>query len=537
MIGTSEGKVADPMKFAREFWPDVKFYRKQRELMYSLMDCDETICVAGNMLGKDFTAGFLVLWFFLSRNPCRVITTSVDSTQLESVLWGEIKRFISTSTHKSMKGVRGVLNSTEGGPIVVNHLHLRKIVEGRICDISYVRGRVAAQGEGMLGHHVADTGDGIPRTLLIADEASGVDDTSWEVASSWAKRKFAIGNPYPTSNFFYRGWKECQQGDIKSEDGLQTYRKLITIRAEDSPNVQLGFLQERAGTKPTGEMVVDGVLPYHEYRKRRKTWDVIKQTIGLDARFWEGAEMLMFPPDWLDAMAQYAWKLMGKSRTPKALGCDPAEGGDRTAFCLIDEFGINFLESLKTVDTSRITDKIIDYIKKYGLDSNNVCLDSGGGGKQIADELRRRGYKVRAVAFGEAVTKEEQRVKKKGEKIQEKEERYVYKNRRAQMYHLLREMMDVTMGKYFGIPAAYSGLRSELSPIPMLYDDEGRIYLPPKRNTSKNKEKKQKSLVEIIGHSPDEADALVLACYALTFQKKKIKVGGYKVGIMKSTRE
>lgn len=98
-----------------------------------------------------------------------------------------------------------------------NHLHLRKIVNGSVCGLSYCLGRVAAKGEGMLGHHIADTGDGIPRTLFVADEASGVDDISYTRADTWAKRKLVIGNPWPCSNFFYKGVK---QGSIPLKDTL-----------------------------------------------------------------------------------------------------------------------------------------------------------------------------------------------------------------------------------------------------------------------------------------------------------------------------
>lgn len=194
-------QVLDPFKLARLCWPHITFYSKQREIIRSIEENDETFVSAGNMLGKDFVAGFISLWFFLSRHPCRVVTTSADGPQLEAVLWGEIRRFIQTSAVP--------LEHDKGGPIVVNHLHLRKVDprSGNICGISYVIGRVAAKGEGMLGHHVAETGDGVPRTLFVADEASGVDDQSYKASETWARRKLVIGNPYPCQTFFKRGVK------------------------------------------------------------------------------------------------------------------------------------------------------------------------------------------------------------------------------------------------------------------------------------------------------------------------------------------
>ena len=48
--------IVDPVEFKKLCWPDVEFYDKQREIIYSVQDNDETIVPAGNMLGKDFVA-------------------------------------------------------------------------------------------------------------------------------------------------------------------------------------------------------------------------------------------------------------------------------------------------------------------------------------------------------------------------------------------------------------------------------------------------------------------------------------------------
>ncbi len=200
---TASTYVIDPLQFCKLMWPDVYLYDKQREVVYSAMDTPETFVSAGNMLGKDFVSAFIVLWFFLSRHPCRVLTTSADYSQLESVLWGEIGRFINTSKYP--------LTVDRGGPLKYNHMDISKLDPGNpnvVCELSYIKGRVAAKGEGMLGHHIAETGDGIPRTLFVADEASGVDDMAYERSDTWAKRKLIIGNPYPCTTFF----KRCVQG-------------------------------------------------------------------------------------------------------------------------------------------------------------------------------------------------------------------------------------------------------------------------------------------------------------------------------------
>lgn len=210
-----------PLQFGQWLWPHYTFYNKQRACLESLQHNDETHVPAGNQLGKDFIAGFLAVSFFLRpqlyfpRDYClmidrlrsddnpyphtvRIITTSVKDDHLR-VLWGEIGRFVQTS--------RASLNRERGGPLVVNHREIRKIVGKSECPISYLRGMVSDNIEGMAGHHAA-------YTLIIGDEASGIDDAVYEQAQTWAKKMFFIGNCNPCENFFKRAVKG---GDLTSK--------------------------------------------------------------------------------------------------------------------------------------------------------------------------------------------------------------------------------------------------------------------------------------------------------------------------------
>lgn len=206
----------DPIKFGRWLWPGQTFYRQQEDLIYSAVDNVETFCVGSNESGKDFVLAFIVIWFFMTRHPCRVITTSADYGQLEGVLWGEIGRLIDTAKYN--------LRSEEGGPLVVNHMKIRKVIKNRVCATSYIDARVARKGEGMLGHHcgfaeccgIRTPQDGLPRTLLAGDEGSGIDDVTYERASTWAKRIVVVGNAWPCDNFFYRA---CKGGDVPLREG------------------------------------------------------------------------------------------------------------------------------------------------------------------------------------------------------------------------------------------------------------------------------------------------------------------------------
>ena len=60
--------LLDPIKFVQLGWPLYNLYDKQREIMVSVRDNDKTVVPAGHMLGKDFIAALIMLWFFVSRS-------------------------------------------------------------------------------------------------------------------------------------------------------------------------------------------------------------------------------------------------------------------------------------------------------------------------------------------------------------------------------------------------------------------------------------------------------------------------------------
>ena len=81
------------------------------------------------------------------------------------------------------------------------------------------------------------------------------------------------------------------------------------------------------------------------------------------------------------------------------------------------------------------------------------------------------------------------------------------------MFGLLRERLDPDNNTPFAIPEDLRELRRQLAPIPLMYDGEGRLLLPPKNKADKNSN--VQTLYDIIGNSPDEADSLVLAYFAM----------------------
>lgn len=604
--------LRDPLILSRVLWPNVHYYSKQKEIIYSVWHNKMTICVAGNMLGKDFVAGRIALMFFLTRTPCHVVTTSVDHTQLESVLWGEIRTAIQESKQP--------LLSKDGGPLLYNHLHIRKVwtygaLKGQIEGSSYLLGRQARHGEGMLGHHVAETTDEIPRTLFIGDEASGLDDLSIDRAETWADRMLLIGNPYPCANRFF---KESEAGDVitrrmvKYWEGITLFddkdrvhpvhydpnetteqrikrmeeatpkteetaeakkikekqikrvphylRKVIHISCEDSPNVILGKIHEKNGTDGENDLVIPGVMSYWKFKERELMWDDVKKCIQLYGRFYKGAELLLFPPHWLNKSEQLVEGLRRKRRIAKAIGCDPGEGAAESCWYVVDDYGILEELAIRTPNTTDVFKWTVHLLRKWQVPPERVMLDAGGGGHEHADYLREAGYSVDTVAFGEPVVPKPKRGMTTIEKVKhDREAKYAYVYRRDQMFghlsSLMEPLVDMTQGQgyleeyptpasrwseidgtpsievdsrdavpRFCIPPQYTELRRQLSLFPKVLDAEGRMKLPPKSRKASSTSK-EPTLIDIIGCSPDRADALAIAVYCRDFGTKKPRAG------------
>lgn len=190
----------DPLLLKDAFWPNINFYRKQRDIILSEHHNVETVVVAGNQLGKDFVAAYITLKRFLLYHPVRIVTTSATDRHL-NVLWGEIDRFI--------RAAKVPLTVERGGPLVYNHHDLKKKINGVVDRGSYLIGAVASssqEGEGLAGHHAQFT-------LGVIDEASGVSDIAYKQMQGWAKKMLIFGNPFDCNNFFRRAVKE---GDLKA---------------------------------------------------------------------------------------------------------------------------------------------------------------------------------------------------------------------------------------------------------------------------------------------------------------------------------
>ena len=141
---------------------------------------------SGHGVGKTAFAAWLVVWFANTRAPFKIAITAPTAPQLFDALWPELGKWFS----RLPSGWRDLWDITS------DHITLKGDKE---CFITARTSR-SDRPEAMAGLHS-------DHVLLVADEASGVDEAVFEAAggsmSSFGAITLLIGNPTRSSGFFW----------------------------------------------------------------------------------------------------------------------------------------------------------------------------------------------------------------------------------------------------------------------------------------------------------------------------------------------
>lgn len=538
----------DPLVFKEINWPEIYFHKKQKEVIYSAINNDETFVMGCNECGKSLLSAFVAVYWICTVKNGRVVVTSVKLDQLRDVIWGEITRLISTAKTKL--------------PLQCNFLHIKKLdKDGNPVPSSELVGQVSNTQEGILGRHASEgwaptEQSGKALTFVIGEEASGIQDHVRNSTLTWADRRLWISNTWNCENFFryatdedYTNDKGIPGGkDIPRESGNGFHRKIIRIDSFDNPNIAYGLEEEKRGLKPSGKIFIPGIKTFDKFKEDQILLDEMMVNVVLWAKYYKGKELKLYPNEWIDRAKELFYVHNRRKRRAKAIGIDPGEGVSKTSLCAVDEYGILEIVSVLTPDTSVIDNMIIDFGRKHNVPSHMWGTDRGGGGKQIADRLRRAGYNIRTIAFGQSIQEDPKRGSGQtpyGKKIENVELKYAFTTFRAMLYGTFAELLDpsgkptveelkqyeilrVTPQMGFSIPPTYHTLFQEMRAIPKIRDDNGRLWIPPKGNKDLPDwvpQKSRKTLIQLVGHSPDELDSVVVAVYVMNNSNVKRKAG------------
>ncbi len=142
---------------------------------------------SGHGVGKSCLAAWVVLWFICTRAPFKCALTAPSAPQLFDVLWPELLKWMGRMPEQWQAL----------WDVTADHITLKSDKE---CFVTARTSRPETP-EAMAGLHSRNI-------LLVADEASGIDEKVFEAASGSMSSSGAItlliGNPTRDSGFFWR---------------------------------------------------------------------------------------------------------------------------------------------------------------------------------------------------------------------------------------------------------------------------------------------------------------------------------------------
>lgn len=344
---------SNPREFLKDNWPDLILWDKLDEIIDAFYKYQKIVVPAGHGVGKDWLLARLVLAFLYSYYPAKVITTAPTWTQVESILWGEIRKAHDTARYEL------------GGRLLNTDLK----IEADWFAIGFsTRGRKAG-GEGQFGASKFQ-GFHSENLLVVLDEAPGIEHEIWVAVQSLVTGKnnriVAVGNPTSPSGDFFDACKS------------PLWHK-IHISCFDHPNVK------------TGRIVIPGAVTRDWIEDRRQEW-------GEDSPLWVAKVKGEFPAEGVDTLIPLAWAeacvgLDLPSKGLKKLGIDVARfGGDETV--LMAKFGkvVKMLAAVNKKDTNWTIGRAISFHREFKFDS--IGIDDNGVGGGVTDALTEKDLPV-----------------------------------------------------------------------------------------------------------------------------------------------
>jgi hypothetical protein len=314
---------------------------------------------SGHGVGKSAMAAWVLCWFANTRAPFKAAMTAPSAPQLYDVLVPE--------THKWFSRLPEAWRSL--WDITSDHIRLKSDPE---CFITARTSRPETP-EAMAGLHSS-------HILLVADEASGIDEAVYEAAGGSMSTPGAItvliGNPTRNTGYFWR------------VHNLERDRwHCMTVSSVDSPRVSRDYVDEMA--RRYGETS-------NAYRVR-----VLGQFPTADDDTLISAELVD------SAMAR---DVPVDPQAPELWGCDVARFGS-DASVLIKRKGYVVTEMprrWRNVDTMELAGAVK---AEYEFAATNkpklIVIDSVGIGSGVVDRLHEQGLPVLGVNVGEAPSSKE----------------------------------------------------------------------------------------------------------------------------------
>ena len=417
--GTPLEHFTGPRKWQREVLAALKEHIKQNNGKVDF-DTLRLAVASGRGIGKSALVSWLTIWMLSTRIGSTTIISANSESQLRSVTWAEITKWLAMSLNSHWFEVSATRLMPAKWLTELVERDLKKGtrywgVEGRLWS--------AENPDAYAGVH---NYDGV---MVVFDEASGIDDSIWSVTGGFFTENtpnrfwLAFSNPRRNSGYFYeafnskRDFWHGKQVDARTVEGTdkQTYEQIIAEYGSDSYQAHVevyGSFPNASDDQFIGSSLVD------------------------------------------DAMAREKHKDLS---APIIVGVDPARfGADSTVIAIRQGRDIVAIKRYKGDDTMTVVGHVIDVIEEFA--PALVVIDEGGLGAGIVDRLKEQRYKIKGVNFGNKAKNP-----------------VMYGNMRAQMWGEMREWL-----KSASIPKD-KFLKTDLISPMMKPDSRGTIFLESKK--------------------------------------------------------
>jgi len=418
--GTPLENFSGPRKWQREILLDIAEHIKQNQGKVDFDVMREAVA-SGRGIGKSALVSWLEHWMLSTRIGATIIVSANSESQLRSVTWAEITKWLSMSINSHWFEVSATRVMPAKWLTELVERDLKKGtrywgVEGRLWS--------AENPDAYAGVH---NYDGV---MVIFDEASGIDDSIWSVTSGFFTENtphrfwLAFSNPRRNSGYFY--------------EAFHSKREFWKNRNIDARQVE--------GTdKNVYEQIID------EYGS-----DSVQAHVEVYGMFPNASDDQFISVNIVEeAMRREKYK---DNTAPIIIGVDPARfGSDSTVIAVRQGRDVIAIKRHKGDDTMETVGRVIEAIEEY--QPALVNIDEGGLGAGVVDRLKEQRYKIKGVNFGNKA--------KNG---------MMYGNKRAEMWGDMREWL-----KSAAIPNDRY-LKSDLISPMMKPDSKGSIFLESKKD-------------------------------------------------------
>jgi hypothetical protein len=421
--GTPLEHFTGPRKWQKNVLDTITNHIKQNQDKIDF-DTLRLAVASGRGIGKSALVAWLTIWMTTTRIGSTTIVSANSESQLRSVTWAEITKWLAMSIHSHWFEISAtrVLPAKWLTDLVEEDLKLGTrywSIEGRLWS--------EENPDAYAGYH------NFAGMFLIFDEASGIADPIWPVAAGFftenTPNRFwcAFSNPRRNTGYFY----ECF-------NSRRAFWLTETIDARTVEHTDQAVYQQ----------IIDEYGP-----------ESTQAHVEVYGEFPATTDDQFIPRELVEEAI--AREPIRNPSAPVIIGVDPARfGSDATVIVVRQGRDVIAIASYRGDDTMAVVGHVIRVIEQYR--PLMTVIDEGGVGGGVVDRLKEQQYKVRGVNFGAKSTNQ-----------------MMYGNKRAQMWGDMREWLRVASlpdNRY---------LKADLIAPHVKPDSKGTIFLEAKKDMKK----------------------------------------------------